>query len=145
MYIYTVVDKRVDRDGQRDMKREARGQTKDLFAGLAQPARSSQVPDQVPDRSLGQSLGGSLLHSTGRVDHMAATRRLRVKLRRAQSHSPEEVKAGRLICRHLLAMLDEAQEDTQEDKRAQARVYAAPLSQRSENDSVYAQKQAARS
>ena len=43
------------------------------------------------------------------VDHMAAAKRLHWKLRRAPSHSPEELKAGRLICRHLLAMLDEAE------------------------------------
>lgn len=75
---------------------------------------------------------------------MAATRRLRVKLRRAQSHSPEEVKAGRLICRHLLAMLDEAQLQTNEHAQERAQMSESALVQRPENDSVYAQKQVAR-
>ena len=100
-----------------------RGETKDLFAGLARPAG-------VPI-----SLNQTLERSPGRVDHMAATRRLRVKLRRAQSHSPEEVKAGRLICRHLLAMLEEAQEEAELDEATPRRV--------PENDSVYALGQAA--
>lgn len=47
------------------------------------------------------------VEKTAYVDHLAATRKLHWKLRRAKSHSPEEVKAGRLICRHLLAMLNE--------------------------------------
>ena len=59
------------------------------------------------------------------VDHMAAAKRLHWKLRRAPSHSPEELKAGRLICRHLLAMLDEAE------------LHRVP-----QNDSVYALSQA---
>ena len=62
------------------------------------------------------------------VDHMAAAKRLHWKLRRAPSHSPEELKAGRLICRHLLAMLDEAE------------LHRVP-----QNDSVYALSQADRS
>lgn len=104
-----------------------RGETKDLFAGLARPAG-------VPI-----SLNQTLERSPGRVDHMAATRRLRVKLRRAQSHSPEEVKAGRLICRHLLAMLEEAQEEAQEE----AELDEATPRRVPENDSVYALGQAA--
>ena len=59
------------------------------------------------------------------VDHMAAAKRLHWKLRRAPSHSPEELKAGRLICRHLLAMLDEAE------------LHRVP-----QNDSVYSLSQA---
>jgi len=90
-----------------------KGETKDLFAGMAQPAPGSGLSGQSPNQPHRQ------------IDHLEATRRLRMKLRRAQSHSPEEVKAGRLICRHLLAMLDEAQlNDTQ-------------VSRGPENDSVY--------
>ena len=44
-------------------------------------------------------------------DHLAAARKLQWRLRKARSHSPEEMKAGRLICQHLLAMLDEASND----------------------------------
>ena len=62
------------------------------------------------------------------VDHMAAAKRMHWKLRRPPSHSPEELKAGRLICRHLLAMLDEAE------------LHRVP-----QNDSVYALSQADRS
>lgn len=39
------------------------------------------------------------------VDHLAAARRLQRRLRKAPVRSPEEIRAGRLICRHLVALL----------------------------------------
>ena len=45
--------------------------------------------------------------SQAAVDHLAAARRLQSRLRRAPAHSPEQVRAGQLICRHLRAMLME--------------------------------------
>ena len=109
-----------------------RGETKDLFAELARPAGSARPVPLVHQEPDDRSRVSSIDPCT-RIDHMAATRRLRVKLRRAQSHSPEEGKAGRLICRHLLAMLDEAQTDT-EDRTQRS---AALMCGRSQNDSVY--------
>ena len=134
-----------------EQRAEKRGEIKDLFADVfdageslesskssrLNPARiaprSSQTASFKPGSkassktSLGKVSGSPRKNRARsvRVDHMAATRRLRWKLRRAQSHSPEEVKAGRLICRHLLAMLDEAE------------LNKAALSQRSNNDSHY--------
>ena len=138
-----------------EQRAEKKGEIKDLFADVfdageslesskssrLNPARiaprSSQTASFKPGSkassktssktSLGKVSGSPRKNRARsvRVDHMAATRRLRWKLRRAQSHSPEEVKAGRLICRHLLAMLDEAE------------LNKAALSQRSNNDSHY--------
>jgi hypothetical protein len=41
--------------------------------------------------------------------HLAAARRLSRGIRRTRHRSPEQVRTGRLICRHLVAMLREAQ------------------------------------
>jgi len=150
-----------------------KGETKDLFADLNQPSLSAHAQTTAVNTAAsgpasagsshkptyssavfataGVSTSGSPVNpgvnSPLRVDHMAATRRLRSKLRRAQAHSPEEVKAGRLICRHLLAMLHEAQIDAghvaagrlenAELAAARLSVASAGLSQRPQNDSVY--------
>ena len=91
-------------------------QTGDLFAEVAlDPVKTDRRKVRPAHPSTKQKPRAAA------VDHMAAAKRLHWKLRRAPSHSPEEVKAGRLICRHLLAMLDEAE------------LHAVP-----QNDSVYA-------
>lgn len=43
------------------------------------------------------------------IDHLAAARRLQRRLRKAPVRSPEEIRAGRLICRHLVALLQSGQ------------------------------------
>jgi hypothetical protein len=39
--------------------------------------------------------------------HLAAARRLAKRMARLRDHSPEQLRAGRMICRHLVAMLKE--------------------------------------
>ena len=41
--------------------------------------------------------------------HLLAARRLSRRIARLPDHSPEQLRAGRLICRHLVAMLKEAE------------------------------------
>lgn len=41
--------------------------------------------------------------------HLLAARRLSRRIARLPDHSPEQLQAGRLICRHLVAMLKEAE------------------------------------
>ena len=69
------------------------GETPDLFA-------NSPAPDKSPAPVLETRKAS--------VDHLAAARKLQWRLRKARAYSPEEVKTGRLICRHLLALLHEA-------------------------------------
>jgi hypothetical protein len=45
--------------------------------------------------------------------HLAAARRLSRRMARLPDQSPEQERAGLLICRHLVAMLNAAQQDTQ--------------------------------
>ncbi len=40
------------------------------------------------------------------IDHLAAAQALHRRLRRATAYSPEQIKAGRLICRHLVALIN---------------------------------------
>ena len=49
------------------------------------------------------------VESNTSVDHLAAARRLQRRLRKAPVRSPEEIRAGRLICRHLVALLQASQ------------------------------------
>ena len=57
----------------------------------------------VPARS-GKAKRARIAPPSG-VDHLAAARRLQRRLRKAPVRSPEEIRAGRLICRHLVALL----------------------------------------
>jgi hypothetical protein len=41
--------------------------------------------------------------------HLQAARRLSKRMARLADQSPEQVRAGHLICRHLIAMLEQAQ------------------------------------
>ena len=41
--------------------------------------------------------------------HLLAARRLARRMARLPDQSPEQVRAGRMICRHLVAMLKEAE------------------------------------
>lgn len=97
------------------------GETSDLFEPLAATSvkNIAQSASQKPTRRSGTK--------TAHVDHLAATRKLHWQLRRATAHSPEEVKAGRLICRHLLAMLAEEVGDAHEEPPQQR---AMPVQQR---------------
>jgi hypothetical protein len=40
--------------------------------------------------------------------HLQAARRLSRRIARLPDHSPEQLRAGQMICRHLVAMLEEA-------------------------------------
>ena len=43
--------------------------------------------------------------SVGGEDHLASAKRLSRAMRRIPSNSQQQIRAGRLVCRHLLAML----------------------------------------
>jgi hypothetical protein len=45
--------------------------------------------------------------------HLQAARRLSRRIARLPDHSPEQLRAGRMICRHLVAMLEEAAAETE--------------------------------
>jgi hypothetical protein len=47
--------------------------------------------------------------SPGAQRHLIAARRLSRRIGRYADQSPEQLRAGRLICRHLVAMLKEAE------------------------------------
>ncbi len=45
--------------------------------------------------------------------HLLEARRLSRRIARLPDHSPEQLQAGRLICRHLVAMLKEAEAEAE--------------------------------
>ena len=45
--------------------------------------------------------------------HLQAARRLSRRIARLPDHSPEQLRAGQMICRHLVAMLEEAAAETE--------------------------------
>ncbi len=83
------------------------GETPDLFAEFAeQPTGFGLSRAKASEPAAG-------CNKVAQIDHLAAARKLQWQLRRTRSHSPEEVKTGRLICRHLLALLNEAADRSQ--------------------------------
>ena len=111
--------------------RLAVGETPDMFAGIsAQRAASESTrvaaagPDtetavfdlgaQKPARAVVAAKRSRVgRNKVAQIDHLAAARKLQWQLRRTRAHSPEEVKTGRLICRHLLALLSEAADSSE--------------------------------
>jgi len=80
--------------------------------GRSAPGKANKTADRkLADRKVADRKVADRKIAADGVDHLAATRKLHWRLRKARSHSPEEMKAGRLICQHLLAMLDEAKND----------------------------------
>ncbi len=45
--------------------------------------------------------------------HLIAARRLSRRIARLPDHSPAQLQAGRMICRHLVAMLKEAEAESE--------------------------------
>lgn len=67
-----------------------------LFPDEAQPAARSRAD------VAGAARGGG-------DPHLIAANRLARSIRRLPDHSPEQTRAGQAICRHLLALLEEAE------------------------------------
>ena len=77
-------------------------------------------PDEAPPAKRGPSEKGQPVSQTGKVratrrnlgsrdPHLIAANRLARAIRRLPDHSPEQTRAGQAICRHLLALLEEAE------------------------------------
>jgi len=91
------------------------GETADLFASAVSSTATASLPTPLTASvASGTAAEQSQPIATGPtrlrvpVDHLAAARKLQWRLRKARAYSAEEVKTGRLICRHLLALLNEA-------------------------------------
>ena len=76
-------------------------QTLPLFEGTTSEARSAEHPAQLGNAP---QPGDPRQHRNGNA-HLRAVRRLYRDVRRAKHRSPQQTRAGQLICRHLIALL----------------------------------------
>ena len=85
-----------------------RSESLPLFPDEAPPAergpaeQGQSVPETAKARAPRRNLGL-------RDPHLIAANRLARAIRRLPDHSPEQTRAGQAICRHLLALLEEAE------------------------------------
>jgi hypothetical protein len=70
---------------------------------------NAPVPEPQPlplfDVPVGVAAEDAEREGPARDPHLAEARRLSRVIRRTRDRSPEQVRTGRLICRHLVAML----------------------------------------
>jgi len=78
-----------------------------LFEGLEAPR---PLPEQ-PRQGVSVAPAGSAPAADGRDRHLRAAWRLSRGMWRYPDHSPEQTRAGLAICRHLQALLAEADAD----------------------------------
>ena len=85
-----------------------RYQSLPLFPDEALPAMRSPADDRMPGAEHRRT--GAASSSRGGGDHhLIAANRLARAIRRMPDHSPQQTRAGQAICRHLLALLEEAE------------------------------------
>lgn len=93
---------------------EDRFESLPLFPDELPPAsRSRAGQSRAGDRTAGTSRRGAGATSAARGGgdpHLVAARRLARAIGRLPDHSPEQTRAGQAICRHLLALLEEAEQ-----------------------------------
>jgi len=96
------------------MRRSAHTIQRDESRWIESLSLFDEPPADGPSNALAHSEGPAALRSPPRSPdrHLVAARRLSRAIGRIPSHSPEQVRTGRLICRHLLAMLDSPRRDT---------------------------------
>lgn len=79
-----------------------------LFPDEAPPAKRRQVDARRSEPGRGRASAAA--RSLGSRDpHLIAANRLARAIRRLPDHSPEQTRTGQAICRHLLALLEEAE------------------------------------
>ena len=79
-----------------------------LFPDETPPAPRSPVDDRMSGAAHGRA-GKAPAARRGGDPHLIAANRLARAIRRMPDHSPEQTRAGQAICRHLLALLEEAE------------------------------------
>ncbi len=86
--------------------RAASGAMAGLTSENVRAGVNSNLQVTTPDLAPGANAPVTTAAAGSQVDHLAAAQRLHRRLRRATAYSPEEIKAGRLICRHLVALIN---------------------------------------
>ena len=79
-----------------------------LFPDEAPPAAKLRADDRIPATARRRTGKGGASRGGG-DPHLIAANRLARAIRRMPDHSPEQTRAGQAICRHLLALLEEAE------------------------------------